>query len=90
MPDAPTGPWLSIITVVKDDPQGFARTAESIAGQNVTGVEWVVIDGSANAAVIPGILAVALTYLSLPIVFVVGGVMALIMAGLSRFLPRGL
>ena len=46
MPDAPTGPWLSIITVVKDDPEGFARTAESIAGQNLKGVEWVVIDGS--------------------------------------------
>ena len=57
MPDAPTGPWLSIITVVKDDPEGFARTTESIAGQNLKGVEWVVIDGSGNAALIPGILA---------------------------------
>jgi hypothetical protein len=57
MPDAPTGPWLSIITVVKDDPEGFVRTTASIAGQDLAGVEWVVIDGSANAAVIPGILA---------------------------------
>lgn len=57
VPDPGNAPWLSIVTVVKDDPLGFVRTAESIAGQNLTGVEWVVIDGSANAAVIPGILA---------------------------------
>jgi MFS family permease len=39
---------------------------------------------------IPGILAVVLWYLPLPAVFVVGGLMALVMAGMSRFLPRGI
>jgi len=43
-----------------------------------------------GSIVIPGILAVVLWYLPLPSVFAVGGAMALIMAGLSRFLPRGL
>jgi putative colanic acid biosynthesis glycosyltransferase len=51
--DEPT-PWLSIITVVKDEPEGLARTAESIAMQGaitgaVPGVEWIVIDSSAEA-----------------------------------------
>ena len=29
MPES-TRPWLSIVTVVKDDPEGFARTADSL------------------------------------------------------------
>ncbi len=39
---------------------------------------------------IPGVLAVVLWYFPLPAVFVVGGAMAIAMAALSRFLPRGL
>jgi glycosyltransferase involved in cell wall biosynthesis len=48
---SPGGPWLSIVTVVKDDAEGLARTLASIAGQETAGlddtdVELVVIDGS--------------------------------------------
>jgi MFS family permease len=39
---------------------------------------------------VPGVLAVVLWVLPLPFVFVVGGVLALVMAGLARFLPRRL
>ncbi len=43
-----TRPWLSIVTVVKDDVDGFRRTADSLRAQDVDGVEWVVIDSSAD------------------------------------------
>lgn len=49
-------PWLSIITVVKDDPQGFARTIASIDSQALDGVDLVVVDGSTDRAAIPGLL----------------------------------
>ena len=38
--------WLTVITVVKDDPVGFARTSASLRNQDLDGVEWVVIDSS--------------------------------------------
>ena len=43
-----------------------------------------------GALVVPGVLALVLWVLPLPWVFAVGGLMALGMAGLSRYLPRGL
>jgi glycosyltransferase involved in cell wall biosynthesis len=39
-------PWLSIITVVKDDPIGFERTRLSILSQTDKNFEWVVVDSS--------------------------------------------
>lgn len=42
----PASPWLSIITVVKDDADGFARTVTSIESQDTDGVEHVVVDSS--------------------------------------------
>lgn len=39
-------PWLSIVTVVKDDPRGLDATRESLAAQDLSGVEWVVLDSS--------------------------------------------
>lgn len=51
-----TQPWLSIVTVVKDDAGGFARTAASLSGQDIDGVEWVVIDSSGDRAQIPGLM----------------------------------
>ena len=42
-------PWLSVVTVVKDDSAGFAATRASLLGQDLDGVEWIVIDGSATA-----------------------------------------
>ena len=43
-----------------------------------------------GALVMPGVLAVVLWVLPLPYVFVVGGLMTLAMAGLSRYIPRRL
>jgi hypothetical protein len=43
-----------------------------------------------GSLVMPGVLALVLWVLPLPFVFVVGGFMTLVMAGLSRFLPRRL
>ena len=43
-----------------------------------------------GALAIPGVLALVLWVLPLPAVFATGGMMAIFMAGLSRFLPRGL
>lgn len=38
--------WLTVVTVVKDDSDGFARTVASLAGQQLDGVEYLVIDSS--------------------------------------------
>ncbi len=46
MPEEDKQPWLSIITVVKDDPTGFDRTRESILNQSDGDYEWIVIDSS--------------------------------------------
>jgi len=48
--------WLTIATVVKDDPSGFRSTAQSIATQDLSGIEFVVIDSSRDAGVIPDCL----------------------------------
>lgn len=50
-------PWLSVVTVVKDDVDGFSRSLASLREQDVDGVEWVVIDGSSDSRAIPGVLA---------------------------------
>lgn len=39
-------PWISIVTVVKDDPSGFDRTRVSISNQSLKDYEWVVVDSS--------------------------------------------
>ena len=39
-------PWLSIITVVKDDEVGFNETAASLKNQVQKDFEWVVVDSS--------------------------------------------
>lgn len=38
--------WLTVITVVKDDHEGFARSLTSLLTQDRCGVQWVVIDSS--------------------------------------------
>ena len=43
-----------------------------------------------GSLVMPGVLAVVLWLLPLPFVFVAGGLMTLVMAALSRYLPRRL
>jgi len=49
-------PWLSVITVVKDDAKGFARTAASVSQQNLEGVEYIVVDSSTERQDVPAML----------------------------------
>ena len=49
-------PWLSIVTVVKDEVEGFRRTVASLRGQDLAGVEWVVIDSSGDMDEIPRVI----------------------------------
>lgn len=48
--------WLSIITPIKDGLSDLARTWESLQVQDLTGVEWVIIDSSRNVDQVPGFL----------------------------------
>ncbi len=50
-------PWLSVVTVVKDDLEGFQRSIDSLSKQDLAGVELVVVDSSANALEIPAFLS---------------------------------
>ena len=42
-------PWLTIVTITKDDPLGLARTLASTAAFRRAGVEHLVVDGTAGA-----------------------------------------
>ncbi len=53
---ADTAPWLSVVTVVRNDEVGFTATAESMAQQNLTGVEYIVIDSSDSREEVPAVL----------------------------------
>jgi glycosyltransferase involved in cell wall biosynthesis len=48
--------WLTIVTVVKDDQAGLERSARSLSVQNRAGVEYLVIDSSADASSSAGVL----------------------------------
>jgi putative colanic acid biosynthesis glycosyltransferase len=41
-------PWLTVVTVVRDDPEGLRRTLASLAAQDLDGVDHVVVDSSAD------------------------------------------
>jgi len=49
-------PWLSVVTVVKDDLEGFQRSIDSLSGQSLNGVELVVVDSSNDPLHILGCL----------------------------------
>ena len=49
-------PWLTVVTVVKDAPADVARTIASVASQDLTGVEYLIIDGSDNRSTVPEVL----------------------------------
>lgn len=59
-------PWLSIITVVKDDADGFARTMASVREQDTTGVEFLVIDSSSEPSPIPALASTDATVVWVP------------------------
>jgi len=42
----PSDCWLSVVTVVKDDPKGLDITLDSLQQQNLEGVQYIVIDSS--------------------------------------------
>jgi len=48
--------WLSVVTVVRDDPTGFQSTIATFLEQDREGVEFIVIDSSRDAESIPKIL----------------------------------
>lgn len=50
-------PWLSVITVVKDDAEGFSLTQASLKQQDLHGVEFIVIDGSTSPSSIADLVS---------------------------------
>jgi len=42
-------PWLTIVTAVRDDLEGLQRTLASVSSQDLSGVEVLVVDSSADA-----------------------------------------
>lgn len=43
-----SSPFISIVTVVRDDRVGFLRTRDSVYPQLGAGVEWIVVDGGSS------------------------------------------
>ncbi len=52
----PSPPWLTVVTVVRDDRPGLERTVASVAAQDRDGVEYLIIDSSADRTAIPDVL----------------------------------
>ena len=52
-----TTPWLSVISVIKDDVEGFQRTLQSIREQDTKGIELVVVDSSEDRDAVKRTLA---------------------------------
>jgi glycosyltransferase involved in cell wall biosynthesis len=48
---------ISVITVVMDDPAGFAETLESLEEQSLPQFNWVVVDSSTDPTSIPALLS---------------------------------
>ena len=48
--------WLSIITVVRDDESGLVRTRESVTGNDLSGVEWIVVDSSLDRGAVEALV----------------------------------
>lgn len=49
-------PWLSVISVVKDDAAGLQTTIASMETQDLDGVEFIVVDGSADLDAVKSLL----------------------------------
>lgn len=52
-PSPSVPPWLTIVTVVKDAPDDFAETLATVNAQDLSGVEYLVVDSSVDRQVIP-------------------------------------
>ena len=49
-------PWLTVVTVTKDDPDGLTRTLRSLQSQDRAGVECLIIDSSEDRAQTAGLV----------------------------------
>jgi putative colanic acid biosynthesis glycosyltransferase len=49
-------PWLTVVTVVKDDFEGLQLTLQSLTAQDLTGVQHLVVDSSSNSDEVSGAL----------------------------------
>jgi hypothetical protein len=49
-------PWLTVVTVVRDDLLGLEQTVHSIGGQDLDHVEYLVIDSSTDRGAVPDLL----------------------------------
>jgi len=43
-----TSPFISVITVVRNDLEGLKKTGQSIVDQTYKGVEWIIVDGAST------------------------------------------
>jgi len=50
-------PLFSIITTIKNDAEGFRRTADSLAAQSYRGFQWIVCDGGSRTDTLAAIAA---------------------------------
>lgn len=46
--DQPTSPWLTVVTVVRNDPEALRRTLASVAAQDTSLLEHLIIDGAST------------------------------------------
>ena len=53
---SPETTWLSVVTVVRNDLEGFSATVRSLAQQDLSRVQFIVVDSSDDAGEIKGIL----------------------------------
>jgi len=49
-------PWITVVTVVKDDPEGLTRTYSSLAVDTNDGVEYLVVDSSSDRTAVDQVL----------------------------------
>ena len=60
-------PWLSSITPVKDALSELERTCESLASQDLAGIEWLIVDSSTDSHEVSSLIrqraGIAVTYI---------------------------
>jgi glycosyltransferase involved in cell wall biosynthesis len=55
----PESPWLTVVTVVKDDPIGLEVSIASLRSQSVRDIEYLVIDSSVDSEEVKRVLALS-------------------------------
>lgn len=49
-------PWLSIISIVRNDASGLEDTLQSVSHENLSGIEYIVVDSSDDSDEVPAVL----------------------------------